>query len=68
MSKGSNRRPTQVADETFTDNWDRIFGKAKALQDDKVEEAKASEAESQSVLSVPSPQGAEGSRHRGRPH
>jgi hypothetical protein len=24
--KGSNRRPTQIKDEEFTDNWSRIFG------------------------------------------
>lgn len=26
MGKGSGRRPTQVDDKTFEDNWSRIFG------------------------------------------
>lgn len=25
MSKGSSRRPQQVPDKQFSDNWDRIF-------------------------------------------
>ena len=25
MSKGSNRRPKDVSEETFTDNWNRVF-------------------------------------------
>ncbi len=28
MSKGSNRRPTQVSSKQFDDNWDRIFAEA----------------------------------------
>lgn len=26
MGKGSTRRPAQVADDVFADNWRRIFG------------------------------------------
>jgi hypothetical protein len=26
MSKGSNRRPSQVSDEEFAERWDAIFG------------------------------------------
>ena len=30
MSKGCNRRPTKVDDETFAKNWEKIFGKGSA--------------------------------------
>ena len=26
MSKGSKRRPRQIKEQTFKDNWDKIFG------------------------------------------
>ena len=29
MSKGSNRRPSEVPDEQLEDNWNRIFAKEK---------------------------------------
>ena len=30
MSKGSNRRPSQIPDKQLADNWERIFNKDKA--------------------------------------
>ena len=32
LSKGSNRRPKDVDDRTFNENWDRIYGKKKKEQ------------------------------------
>ena len=29
MSKGSKRRPRQIKEQTFKDNWDKIFGSKK---------------------------------------
>ena len=26
MSKGSVKRPTQISEDEFQDNWDRVFG------------------------------------------
>jgi len=57
MSKGSNRRPQQVSDEQFAENWNTIF-----IQNKAVAEAKASTSVKVSSLSVPTPQGKEDTR------
>ena len=38
--KGSGRRPREVSDQQFTENWERIFGKKK---DEKSDENKTSD-------------------------
>ena len=38
MSKGSNRRPSQVSRGTFEENWDRIFNKGENLNPSDCEE------------------------------
>ena len=42
--KGDKRRPKKVDDETFADNWERIFGK----KDDKRRTTKHSDRDSSS--------------------
>jgi hypothetical protein len=37
MSKGSNRRPSQVPQKKVDENWERIFGKKK--KDNRKKEA-----------------------------
>jgi hypothetical protein len=32
--KGSHRRPREVSEETFAENWDRIFGRGQKPQSD----------------------------------
>jgi len=57
MSKGSKRRPTQVDDDRFKDNWDKVF-KARVqqvVQDEKVEEAESRTPSEAPELSMPTP-------------
>ena len=35
MSKGSGRRPLKTDEKTFSDNWERIFGKKDENKDKK---------------------------------
>lgn len=41
MGKGSHRRPTEVTDKEFKDNWENIFKNTKEVVEKQVAEARS---------------------------